>query len=1056
MRFLSSILCILIVLSSIVCATPVAVGTVTNVSENIEGGILENSNDEQADLTAENSNMYDDTYGHLLYNVDFEKGTAFKDGQLLSAQGLVNGSFDTSEGWYFKIAGQSSATITEENGNSFLRIVVNKGSTNPQLVTHSGSLYTQKMGIFTVMADLRAVKYTNTDAYKFTGAFFQPEYKDASGNSKSVRVGAAIKPAELSSDVFSTAVRTTVKADTSSYKSIVRILHVFGHNTSSPEGGNIFDIDNLKLYFKPFSQDVTILGETNVTVNVKIEDLDSTVTKDELIALAKGAGCIGLRDLTLEDGSSFEKIDVLKVNTVKGVFKTYETYVEDYGTLLYDIDFETGTAYEDKQLLSKQGYVNKNISGNEKWYLNVSGYKSATVTEENGDSFLRVTVNKGATNPQVNTYANGLFTQENGFFTALADIRAVQYTNTDAYKFTSVFFQPAYKDAAGNSKSFNISGYVKPEALSGTVFTKVSGVSKRADTQSYKSITNILHVFGHNASSPEGGNVFDIDNIKLYYKPFTTTVTIAGNESLSIPEKTFEVQLDNANYVITKDALMKSITTDDDVVLRDLTLSDGTSFDSVDLDKVTSFKAVYTKVDWTHDTYGTLLYNIDFETTENALGMVNNAWPTQVMTEQGYVNPDIEGSENWYIQPGAINSIEKIYTENNNYLKITNKTSSFPQLKTHAGTVNATFNKTGYYTIVADVMTDISGNAGATFNFFGSRYYYRYIDEKGTAKDDANVDSVAADRIVHKDNGGSWENGSWETFVTTRGDKGNSTVDYIGPKQLLHIFWYKANPTTADADGLYIDNVKLYYKPFSANVTILGGENKDYADKTITVEIGTDLDSTITKQELMALAENNTDMILADLTLSDGTSFEEIDVVDVSEVKAVWLSKAPTSHNVASIRTSDPSGIRFLASVETLQKDLADEYGFMVTLVSHLGDIAPTDLEIDTDVKKVMGVSYGFDPKSEKNVDRIYEIDGDTVFFTAALHGMPNTEEAYREEIIVRPYLRTKDGMYYYAEPMIRSVLDVAKAIRDNDYKQVDEYGKQYVKDILTVCKESV
>ena len=206
----------------------------------------------------------------------------------------------------------------------------------------------------------------------------------------------------------------------------------------------------------------------------------------------------------------------------------------------------------------------------------------------------------------------------------------------------------------------------------------------------------------------------------------------------------------------------------------------------------------------------------------------------------------------------------------------------------------------------------------------------------------------------------------------------------------------------------------------------------------------------------MALADNNTDMILADLTLSDGSAFEKIDVMKVTEVKAVWMSKEPTSYNVSSIRTTDPTGIRFLASVHTAQKKLAEEYGFIVTLEPNLGDIAPTDLEIDTDINKVTGVSYGLDTEANKNVDRVYETDGDTVFFTAALYGMPKSDAAYRINIVVRPYLKDKEGVYHYGQPMVRSVLDVAKAIRDDEYNKVDELGKRYVMDILTECKESV
>jgi hypothetical protein len=206
----------------------------------------------------------------------------------------------------------------------------------------------------------------------------------------------------------------------------------------------------------------------------------------------------------------------------------------------------------------------------------------------------------------------------------------------------------------------------------------------------------------------------------------------------------------------------------------------------------------------------------------------------------------------------------------------------------------------------------------------------------------------------------------------------------------------------------------------------------------------------------MALVKNDTNMILSDLVLADGSAFEAIDVMKVTEVKAVWKSLAPTSYNVSSIRTTNPAGIRFRASVTSEQKTRADEYGFIVTLEKHLGTIAADSVTVDSNIKKLIGVSYGYDSKIDKNVDRIYEIEDNNIFFTAALYGMPETDEAYRQKIVVRPYLKDKDGNYYYAQTIIRSVLDVAIAIRDGGYTNVDAYGREFVEKILTTCKESI
>lgn len=1070
-RTLATVLALLMILSTASFAAPTLTGTVTTASEaapeKVQADIPE------ASLSAEKE-TYNDTYGTLVYEIDFETDTDFPTtnnaAHKLTQQGFANPIFEGYADWQVMVGGASKISKeTDANGNRYVKFTNNATTKYPQLKVHSGktsnkaSMFVGENGYFTFMADVR-YKMTSTDV-NFQSFQFAPCYKyiDADNNPQVRQEVASLSPEEKTEWTTFTALLNKTKYTKDGieypYYGINYVIYPFYMTAACPTvDANYFEIDNVKMYYKPYSVDVTVLGgssDTTVTVNIS-DDLVSTITKEKLMELAEANGCVGLTDLTLADGSSFESIDVVLVNTVKGVFKTYETYNEAYGTLLYYIDFEDSPAFASKQLLSQHGYVNTSFEGNEKWSIQAAGHSSATITTENGNAFLRVVTKKDAQNPQVNTYSGDVFTRENGFFTVMADVRAVKYTDTDAYKFGGVFFQPAYEDANGTLKSFRAGSTALPSSLSSTVFTTVTGMAKKTDTQSYKSIDNVLHVFGHNAKSPEGGNTFDIDNIKLYYKPFETTITILGDEKLSIPERNVAVQLSDASYVITKNELLKQVTTDSDIIIRDFTLADGTPFETVDLDKVTTLKAVYERVEWTHDTYGTLLYNLDFETNNDVVGLKSGSWLTQDVIEQGYVNHEFEGAAGWFIQPGAVETYEKVFGENNNYIKMTNKLVSYPQFKVYGGASGATFtDKDGYYTIVADVMINTSGNAGANINYFNTRYYYRCYDESGTAQETL-YDASSADNLKPENKSGSLKNGEWGTYTTTRGDKSTDALTFGGPKHFLHIFWYDKNPTVAGKDELCLDNVKLYYKPFSADLTILGGENTAFGDKILTFTINKDLDSTVTKSELMALVENDTDMILSDLVLADGSAFEIIDVAQVSQVKAVWLTRAPESYNVASIRTNDPAGIRFRASVITEQKKIASEYGFIVTLEEKLGNIAASDFTHESNITKVTGVSYGYDPNTEKNVDRIYEIDGNKIFFTAALYGMPNEDASYRKNIIVRPYLKDTDGTYYYGTPVVRSVLDVAIAIRDGGYEKVDEYGKQYVQDILTVCGEEI
>ena len=549
------------------------------------------------------------------------------------------------------------------------------------------------------------------------------------------------------------------------------------------------------------------------------------------------------------------------------------------------------------------------------------------------------------------------------------------------------------------------------------------------------SLRRINYAFEYNKNEKptnDDADTFDVDNLKLYFKPEKVTVKILGDESLSIPDQNVKVTTADISYVVNKNDILPLIETAVNVRIEDLVLADGTAFETVDLDDVKTLKAIYRKYDMYDDTYGHLMYVIDFET-------VNNYAAYQRVTQQGFVNPDFDGSDLWCLNHTS-KTIKKETLDGNSFIRMTNGTGQHGtqfNVLSLSNTDGVFTKENGYYTVFADVRADISGEAGDTFNYMWDQPFYM-------------VNGVAV-------GGNSTSHVPTEEFTTSR------MLLYREDAQALrrhrHIFSYEKSTgaTTAGVDTFDIDNLKMYFKPVSVDVTVLGGENADFEAQKVNVAIDKEtLDSTITKAELMARVENNTKMILSDLVLADGSAFEAIDVVKVTEVKAVWKSLAPTSYNDSSIRTNDPAGIRFRASVTTEQKAKAQEYGFIVTLERNLGELDATAFTLELDVKKVVGINYGFDPDVNKNVDRIFEIDGDNILFTAAIYGIPEDNAAYREKMVVRPYLKDADGECYYGAPVVRSVLEVAVAIRDGGYEKVDEYGMKFVQDILTVCGEEI
>lgn len=1049
-RTLAILLALMMVLSTISFAAPVAVSTVTTAEETAEQDY--SVQEETAEVTGETDTVdwVDDTYGNLVFSLDFEKSDSFTENDKMSKHGAVNTKYSSYADWWIKQSSCGTIKIAaDSDGNSYLN-VGNGTANNSQIMFESGtaaisgnlSTYIGENGYYTYLYDLRY--HTDTPfKYVTNQSFYRYSKPDTDTWSYHAVYGPDTAASALTAGEWKN-IKVSLSVKEATDKNVLDSLYrfrpvVFYTETPAAKDKYSFDLDNVKLYYKPFSVNVTVLGNENVQdltlkFDIPADTLKSVYTKAELLNLVNDGSTTKCVDLTLEDGTAFEKLDVVEFNRIKGVYKIYQTSHPDYGTLLYEIDFETATPWQNAQKASSQGFVNTAFTGSENWNLRASQAALGEKVTENGNSFFRLHNNTNRY-PQFQVMslepASGVYTQENGYYTVIADVRA-DISGTAGEDFDIFFTQNIFQIGSTTGNIDETKTNQAALTAGGFVTTQATMCKDGADALRR---TNYVFRYAGDDITNTKVDTFDVDNLKLYFKPKNVTVKILGDESLSIPEQSVKVSTSDISYVVNKDDILAHVETDDDVRIVDITLADGTAFETVDLDSNTTFKAVYNKVDMYDDTYGHLMYYIDFET-------VNDYAAYQRITDQGIVNSDFDGSDMWCINAFAYSS-EKVTVDGNSFIRMTNPTG---QHGTQFNVLSLNLNEgvftseNGYYTVFADVRADVSGEAGDDFNYVW-------------------------DQPIHVVNG-SAVSGNSATFIPTKEFATSKMLLFHEGAQALrrhrHIFSYKttAGATVADVDTFDIDNLKMYFKPVSVDVTVLAGDNADFEAQTVTVAIDKDtLDSTITKAELMALVENDTDLVLGDLTLEDGSAFEAIDVMKITKVKAVWLSKAPKSSNASSMRIKDPAGIRFKASISTEYKLADTEYGFLVTRSVLLGtQDADTALRFgnEDNLLFLKGVNYGYDAAAGKNVDKIFELSNNEVFFTAVVYGIPATAEGYSDTLVVRPYYKDVKGEYHYGAPVSKSVKDTAIAIRDAGYSGLDTYGIEYIQGVLKTCGESI
>lgn len=491
--------------------------------------------------------------------------------------------------------------------------------------------------------------------------------------------------------------------------------------------------------------------------------------------------------------------------------------VSDYGTLLFNLDFEN-TAYPDKnETISNCGAVKSYTSqalnipsafgdnADTALRLDVPANITGSYATVNGSNVMTVT---GSQYPQFNikrivSESNWSTTaMPDGYYTIVAD-----YAKDSANEKTGVV-QARIPNKGGKAIGTSTNLRTTMQTITTTialstnegVTTYVGNGTTHADT-----FTNVFGVgvyFGTSATTDK----YYVDNFKLYWKPLTVKATINVGDNKFATGGTYDVSTNgvtvaelgayanNTNYSYS----VKSATVNGTTYTGDTKI-----YLSSDSEITLTWEKVADK--WYDEKYGTMVFDITMDK--------NTAIPSSDLVTAGtvaikdYLHPNIASfsdadysNANKYFMRATNFAGAEIVKEGDNYvLKMMNPTNARCGFEVNTWDSSNVFVKRDdiTYSLVYDVKQDYAnGNAINVTD----RFIYQ-----GTGE---------ATGVENKDN----TIGQWHTNVTTfsaaqAGDRKTSEV-----KAVMSITY--GGSSTQSAHTYYYDNVRLYFKPQQANVTL--------------------------------------------------------------------------------------------------------------------------------------------------------------------------------------------------------------------------------------------
>ena len=200
--------------------------------------------------------------------------------------------------------------------------------------------------------------------------------------------------------------------------------------------------------------------------------------------------------------------------------------------------------------------------------------------------------------------------------------------------------------------------------------------------------------------------------------------------------------------------------------------------------------------------YGDLVFELDFDNLENGTTIANNA----MLKELGAtLNPDYPKTDELFL---VLSQYGSAVVENGVLKAVKTGTGRWPQIQVSVQNKNS-FVDSGVIYMEADMMVDLADTQTASVNL-GLTGYREYLD----GERDAGSSMQASVKTLY--------NVEDEKWYTLNGHYAlNDEDEALGLQCLIMLPTYSAS--SSETDYFYVDSIRLYYKPFEANVTVNAG-----------------------------------------------------------------------------------------------------------------------------------------------------------------------------------------------------------------------------------------
>lgn len=513
-KFLSILLAVMMVLSTVSFAAPSLAGTADTAVEApvAEVPVFE---EETADLAATAGD--ESTYGKLIFNIDFENfnvGDVMLDHQYLD-QILEADDYDSEfvKDTYYLNWEVGANEIVEVDGNKFIKGGQGWSQVRIENLKYG---YGAPEGVYTFVMD--AIDYGSTQ--RVMNAITQKCWI------QSVEVNSGIVPTQLVAWEGKLGEWQTIAAE---WDGVSNNMSWYFTDGATTEVG----FDNIKVYYRPATVKLTIAGEEYEV------STDAPVSVASLASQVKAPTGYVLSGLSLTEGGELLTGEqyYFEDTTLYATFAKDPNIDPTYGKALFVVDFENevaqnwwGHSYHDNSVCSAGG-----------WIYEVASYYDSRFEGKNYR--IRFLINEG----------------ENIDQKTVADEDGNHYTQGKAVSKWPQILVPNWGDVQGDAGIYTfvvdtMTDTAVENFAYNTAWTAVDPFSKEVGVWDTVAIQQTMSEAGKlvsgepivNYSFTAAGATISFDNAKLFYKPLTADVTLIykGEEYVAADVATSGVSAD--------------------------------------------------------------------------------------------------------------------------------------------------------------------------------------------------------------------------------------------------------------------------------------------------------------------------------------------------------------------------------------------------------------------------------------------------------------------------------------------------------------------------------